>query len=597
MTCSGRDEMCRSVLNDEWASHPTWASEDAGFVAHKKNVYEEALHRSEEERHEYDFHIEAIVRTIAMLEPLNNRIAQMRPEDQASFKLKANLGGTSKSIHHRIIKKIYGRDAGLEVIEAMHDTPSVAIPVVLARLKQKEDEWKRAQREWNKVWREVDARNYQKSLDHQGVSFKGNDKKLINSKAFLNQIEAAREEHIARRASLIDPLFARVRPKWHMVFAVEDDCVLQDVVKLVFSFVDRLQHQVGISERTKIENFLRAFVPTVFMLDAKAFNAGLGPPADGASSNGDAWNTSDIANASFALSADDDISGTYPRAGRNGKRSNGGDLRKRLLKNATGQPTRKTRAGTASESASSSRMTSPAFMDDSGSAIAPGTSSNGIGAVDLMDIDKNTGDQLNQVHTSSHGASTTPERDKPTRKSVFFANAAYYNLLRLIELMHSRLLTCKSLAAKLTSSSSSELNSPFPNTLASELALLHILPAPSSRLQALKLQAQANVEADAQKRVDVQSQGSLDEQDSIANFGLNSNPAVHYYPYLLECCERLFDNEIDQQTFEDIARYMFGTKACFFSFLLLFVCLFSTTALEMKGFANTDCLMESCRPS
>ena len=51
--------MCRSVLNDEWISQPTFATEEAGFIAHKKNVYEEALHRSEEERHEYDFHIEA----------------------------------------------------------------------------------------------------------------------------------------------------------------------------------------------------------------------------------------------------------------------------------------------------------------------------------------------------------------------------------------------------------------------------------------------------------------------------------------------------------------------------------------------------------
>lgn len=56
---------------------------------------------------------------------------------------------------------------------------------------------------------------------------------------------------------------------------------------------------------------------------------------------------------------------------------------------------RKTRAGTASESASSSKMTSPAFMDDSGSTIAALASSNGIGTVELRDIDKNTGDRLN----------------------------------------------------------------------------------------------------------------------------------------------------------------------------------------------------------
>ncbi|EDR09490.1 uncharacterized protein LACBIDRAFT_319144 [Laccaria bicolor S238N-H82] len=44
--CSGRDDMCRSVLNDEWISHPTWSSEDPSIIPHKKNIYEEALHRT-----------------------------------------------------------------------------------------------------------------------------------------------------------------------------------------------------------------------------------------------------------------------------------------------------------------------------------------------------------------------------------------------------------------------------------------------------------------------------------------------------------------------------------------------------------------------
>src|ERR1700761_7082820 len=103
--------MCRLVLNDEWVSHPTWSSEDAGFVTPRMNIYEEALHRSEEERHEYDFHIEAIVRTIAMLEPLNNKLASLSPEDRQSYKPKPNLNGQIKSIHYRVIKKIYGGEA------------------------------------------------------------------------------------------------------------------------------------------------------------------------------------------------------------------------------------------------------------------------------------------------------------------------------------------------------------------------------------------------------------------------------------------------------------------------------------------------------
>lgn len=105
--------MCWEVLNDEWVSHPTWASEDsAPFIAHKKNVYEEALHKSEEERHEYDYHIEANLRTIALLEPINAKIATMDADDRAHFTLKAGLGGQSKSIYQRIIKKVYGPQVG-----------------------------------------------------------------------------------------------------------------------------------------------------------------------------------------------------------------------------------------------------------------------------------------------------------------------------------------------------------------------------------------------------------------------------------------------------------------------------------------------------
>lgn len=56
MSCSGRDELCYEVLNDKWVSHPTWASEEAGFVSHKKNQFEEALHKCEEERSIYLVH-------------------------------------------------------------------------------------------------------------------------------------------------------------------------------------------------------------------------------------------------------------------------------------------------------------------------------------------------------------------------------------------------------------------------------------------------------------------------------------------------------------------------------------------------------------
>lgn len=140
--CSGRDEMCYAVLNDDWASHPTWASEDSGFVAHRKNVFEEGLHRIEEERHDYDFNIEANSKVIQLLEPIGQQILAMTPAELATFRMPANLGGSSPSIHKRILKKIYGPERGAEVAVDLFKDPISVLPTVLARLKQKDEEWR-----------------------------------------------------------------------------------------------------------------------------------------------------------------------------------------------------------------------------------------------------------------------------------------------------------------------------------------------------------------------------------------------------------------------------------------------------------------------
>jgi len=57
------------------------------------------------------------------------------------------------------------------------------------RLKMKEEEWREAQRSFNKIWREQNEKYYLKSLDHQGINFKQNDTKVLRSKTLLNEIE------------------------------------------------------------------------------------------------------------------------------------------------------------------------------------------------------------------------------------------------------------------------------------------------------------------------------------------------------------------------------------------------------------------------
>ena len=49
LTCSGRDALCDAVLNDGWVSIVS-GSEDYSFKLMRKNQYEEALFRCEDDR-------------------------------------------------------------------------------------------------------------------------------------------------------------------------------------------------------------------------------------------------------------------------------------------------------------------------------------------------------------------------------------------------------------------------------------------------------------------------------------------------------------------------------------------------------------------
>lgn len=192
--CSGRTALCDEVLNDIWVSVPT-GSEDFGFKNSKKNQYEEMLFKCEDDRFELDLVIELNQAVIRTLEPLLKSIQ----ESDGGVNLRYKLDSCLDALYIRSIERLYG-ERGPEVTEAMYANPAAVIPTVLARLKQKDQEWTKARREWNKIWREVDEKNYYKSLDHQSFSFKQNDvKKTLNSKVLLSEIKQIYQEQLKKR--------------------------------------------------------------------------------------------------------------------------------------------------------------------------------------------------------------------------------------------------------------------------------------------------------------------------------------------------------------------------------------------------------------
>lgn len=269
MPCSGRDEMCWEVLNDEWVGHPTWASEDSGFIAHRKNQYEEILFKIEEERLEFDYYMESNLRTIQILETIANRIANMTPEQKATFKLPPGLGHNSSTIYKKIIRKIYDKDRGFEVIDALHENPSIAVPIVLKRLKQKDEEWKRAQREWNKVWREMEQKVFYKSLDHVGLTFKQADKKLLTVKQLVSEISTVKVEQQNKRLHPLTP-----KPQEQLNYDFKDNEVLFDILKLAEVFINK-SSTYSAHDREKLLQFLQFFMSLFFSIPTETIETAL----------------------------------------------------------------------------------------------------------------------------------------------------------------------------------------------------------------------------------------------------------------------------------------------------------------------------------
>lgn len=255
---SGRTALCEEVLNDAMISCPSFTSEDSTFVGSKKNQYEEALFKCEDERYELDLLIEYNLATIAVFEPLMRRIESMELEERGNLTLGSTLGGTSQVIYRKAIRRIYG-DKSEEIINAVKQTPVTAVPIVLARLKQKDEEWRKLQRDWNKIWRDVHLRNHYKALDHQGIEFKNFDKRNFNVKTLVSELESIRDE---------SRVLKERHPEKEAVSSLEftishPDRLLDDLVRLIKVYL-RSTSGLSSTDRKAILEFMSTFVPEFF---------------------------------------------------------------------------------------------------------------------------------------------------------------------------------------------------------------------------------------------------------------------------------------------------------------------------------------------
>ncbi|KQK08163.1 hypothetical protein BRADI_2g40052v3 [Brachypodium distachyon] len=185
---SCRTDLGVSVLNDLWVS-VTSGSEDYSFKHMRKNQYEESLFRCEDDRFELDMLLESVNVAIKRVEELIQKMQDNLIKPDSPIRIDEHL----TSLNLRCIERLYG-DHGLDVMDVLRKNASVALPVILTRLKQKQEEWSRCRSDFNKVWAEIYAKNYHKSLDHRSFYFKQQDTKNLSTKALLVEIKEINEK-------------------------------------------------------------------------------------------------------------------------------------------------------------------------------------------------------------------------------------------------------------------------------------------------------------------------------------------------------------------------------------------------------------------
>ncbi|KAG2317114.1 hypothetical protein Bca4012_068007 [Brassica carinata] len=258
-TSSYRNSLGEKVLNDHWVS-VTSGSEDYSFKHMRKNQYEESLFRCEDDRFELDMLLEsvnaAIKRVETLLEKINNNTIS------TPICIKEHLS----VLNLRCIERLYG-DYGLDVMEILKKNSHIALPVILTRLKQKQEEWARCRFDFRKVWADVYAKNHHKSLDHRSFYFKQQDSKNLSTRGLVAEIK-----DISDRKHKEDPLHAiavgaKLSFTPDLEFSYSDTQVHADLYQLIKYYCEEI---CATEQSDKVMKLWVAFLEPMFDVPSRS---------------------------------------------------------------------------------------------------------------------------------------------------------------------------------------------------------------------------------------------------------------------------------------------------------------------------------------
>mmetsp|Transcript_8595 Transcript_8595/g.17499 ORF Transcript_8595/g.17499 Transcript_8595/m.17499 type:complete len:822 (+) Transcript_8595:687-3152(+) len=229
---SGQSDADAAVLNDTVVCVPSrppngngskkklWESaEDYDGIKRRKNFYEEAMAKAEDDHFEVDMAIERNSAAKRQVEPLAEEAALLRENEekdgQPIGRLRYKLRSRSLSSNHiGAIARLYG-DRGDEVLHHLGRNPLCVLPIVWRRLNEKDQEWRKARTVLTKEWRQILEDNQEGSRDVQCYFDRKEVDRCLSTNNILDQCERAKyfaehsgEQNVHTAVKLFMPEFA-----------------------------------------------------------------------------------------------------------------------------------------------------------------------------------------------------------------------------------------------------------------------------------------------------------------------------------------------------------------------------------------------------
>uniref|UniRef100_A0A7S3A0C2 Uncharacterized protein n=1 Tax=Rhodosorus marinus TaxID=101924 RepID=A0A7S3A0C2_9RHOD len=130
-----------------------------------------------------DLSLESVSDLLRKLEP----VFQSMCED--GNKLETLPGGLLTKSNCDVILKVWG-EMGPEFLEQVKSSPTVALPIILNRLREKEQEWQKTKSSYMQAWQVELRRLFDGFLDHRGTLFLEHEKEKFSTNELLQTIKS-----------------------------------------------------------------------------------------------------------------------------------------------------------------------------------------------------------------------------------------------------------------------------------------------------------------------------------------------------------------------------------------------------------------------